>query len=162
MIDTLFVLGNVTHVTSGKKFYVPPVEDKLHVTFLGRVLVPQPVRLDEYLNNISLVVSKFGVMNLVVGEEETFGINGEFTVRKVEKTTELHELHCSLADLSEQVFKFTLGQPQYVRQNFAPHVTVTPAVKLRTGDIVTVDNVVVSKHVGGLGGPIKDLLKVTL
>lgn len=71
-----------------------------------------------------------------VTSDEFFGEDGSIHVRVLEKTGDLQLLHRTVVDILES-YGVEFNSPQYTRDGFKPHVTVSSDASPEIGDNVT-------------------------
>lgn len=142
--DAIFVLAFLTEPGEPTDSTTP------HVTFLARAFTTRTVDMSELHQKIQERVSGMSSFLMKVTGVENFGLNGEFTVNtlKCDEDND-RKLHHLLLDLfTEEGYEFTY--PQFTGDNFHAHMTVHGDAPHPEGTIISINHLVISRHVGGV------------
>lgn len=128
-----------------------PSEDDLHITFLGYVSAPEKYKGELMLKfyDVTDATKPFEVER---GESDAFGKFGQFNVIRLNDHGESKNLHAALTEAIGKARGVDFGQTRYSGDKFSPHITLPDMhLGLEIADTITVDNLTLVRHVGGLG-----------
>lgn len=127
-----------------------------HVTFLARTEIhtTHSQSLTSFLEDVGSMVSSWESFDLEISGQYFFGPNHDIPVLScLDPDGKAQKVHQRLLELAE-AHGFTQRQPEYTRHGYRPHITVPSAgVPFTAETNVHVDNLTVSRHIGGYGGP---------